>query len=58
MTSQLKRVSDQLDRLILQDGDLSSLKLSEIAVNGAQLMVDEVLDWRIFFQERPLDWPS
>lgn len=58
MTSQLKRVSDQLDRLILQDGDLSSLRLSEIAVNGGQLMVDEVLDWRIVFQERPLDWPS
>jgi hypothetical protein len=58
MTAQLKRVSHQLDRLTLDDGDLSSLKLSEIAINGAQLMVDEVLDWRIVFQERPLDWPS
>lgn len=58
MASQLKRVSNQLDRLIIREGDLSSLRLSEIASNAALLMVDEVLDWRIFFQQRPLDWPS
>jgi hypothetical protein len=58
MASQLKRVSDQLGRLTIREGELASVRLNEVVGNAAHLMVNEVLDWRIFFQQRPVDWPS
>jgi hypothetical protein len=37
---------------------LESGPVIEIAISVIQLMVDEVLDWRVVFQDRPLETPA
>jgi hypothetical protein len=58
MSSHLQRISTRLEQLIKNHSELSSLSLGDIAVAAAQLMIDEVLDWRLVFQERPLELPG
>ncbi len=57
-----KRSHAMADRLELLHQEISALRKSEqptstrtieIAVRAAQLMVDEVSDWRVIFQDRP-----
>jgi hypothetical protein len=39
-------------------GELNSVRLNQNARQVAQLMVNETLDWRVVFQDRPLDLPA
>ena len=55
MSSQLRRLYDELKALKFRDGGLASLSLADLGVRSAQLMIEEVLDWRIVVQEKPLD---
>jgi hypothetical protein len=40
------------------DAPMSSAALSLIVAEAGQLMVDELLDWRIVFKDRPLPEPE
>jgi len=57
-----KRSHAMADRLKLLHGEIAALRQStdpslsrsiEVALRAAQLMVDEVSDWRVIFQDRP-----
>ncbi|HWC88855.1 MAG TPA: hypothetical protein VG433_04350, partial [Pirellulales bacterium] len=39
-------------------GELNSVHLSRYARKVAQLMINEMLDWRVVFQDRPLGLPA
>jgi len=58
MSSQLEALSKNLTAISLGDNDLSSTSLGELAVEGAQVMVKDVLNWRLVVEEKPLDLPS
>jgi len=58
MSSQLESFSGRLTGVSLDNEDLSSVRLSELAVEGTQLMVKDVLSWRLVVEEKPLDLPS
>lgn len=57
MSARLQLMSAELAALIEADDDtrFTSEALSKIAANADRLMVQEVLNWRIVFQERPLE---
>jgi hypothetical protein len=38
--------------------ELNSQLLQQASERASRLMYNEVLDWRIVFQDRPLDWPA
>lgn len=58
MQTQLKQISEELQRSCSAGATPSSAALAEIATKGAQLMISEVLDWRTVFLERPLGLPA
>ena len=39
-------------------GELNSQLLQQAVEQTTRLMYNEVLDWRIVFQDRPLVWPG
>jgi hypothetical protein len=57
-SSQLSFLAGQLEALLLRDNDLYSQKLSDIAIQSAEVMIKDVLDWRTVVRDKPLDWPS
>jgi len=56
MSSQLKSLCEKVQAL--KPNDLSSVKLTQLAVESAQLMVKDVLNWRLVVEEKPLDLPA
>jgi hypothetical protein len=56
MSSQLTSVCEKVRSL--NPNDLSSVKLTQLAVESAQLMVKDVLNWRLVVEEKPLDLPA
>ena len=56
MSSQLKSLCEKVQAL--HPNDLSSVKLTQLAVESAQLMVKDVLNWRLVVEEKPLDLPA
>jgi hypothetical protein len=57
MAERLKRVSEELGRLANSAGDIRMKDVTPRALDVAQLMVDEVLDWRVVFIDRPPKMP-
>jgi hypothetical protein len=57
MLQTLRRICTQLDECTNHQ-ELSFAVLSVIAADAGQLMVDELLDWRIVFKDRPLPEPG
>jgi hypothetical protein len=56
MSSQLTSVCEKLHSL--HPNDLSSAKLTHLAIESAQLMVKDVINWRLVVEEKPLDLPA
>jgi hypothetical protein len=50
MKQQLESIGEQLDNLLLPATQIRLAALSQIAGNAAQLMIDELLDWRVVFK--------
>ncbi len=58
MVQQLSSIHAALEALAAPAGPLTSAQLEPLAVRASQLMVDEVLDWRVVFLDRPLVHPA
>lgn len=58
MHQSLEQISTRLSADPNGDFPISSTELSVIVAEAGQLMVDELLDWRIVFKERPLPEPE
>ena len=58
MERALKRLQLQLGMVQPQDGALKSQDLRRAGERVAQLMLDETLEWRVVFEDRPLVLPS
>jgi hypothetical protein len=58
MLRTLQHICRQLDAPHRTDEKISFIALNQIAAEAGQLMVDELLDWRIVFKERPLPEPG
>lgn len=58
MHQSLEQISRRLSADPNSDFPISSAELSVIVSEAGQLMVDELLDWRIVFKERPLPEPE
>ncbi len=54
MAARLKRIADDIEAM----PDPSAAELGDRAVAAAELMLEEVLDWRVLFLARPLDLPA
>ena len=54
MEVRLKRIADE----ITAAPELSTTELGDRAVAAAELMLQEVLDWKVLFLARPLDLPA
>lgn len=52
------RLEQDLERLLKYDASARSGQVAEDALRVAQTMVDEVLDWRLVFLDRPLVTPA
>jgi hypothetical protein len=57
MEARLERIHRELTQGLASDA-LRSTELIDTATRVARLMVDEVLDWRVVFQDRPLVPPA
>jgi hypothetical protein len=53
MAEKLDRVSKELEKLAGANRDIKLKEITPYALDVAQLMVDEVLDWRVVFIDRP-----
>lgn len=58
MEERLAKLQLDLASVPIQSGELSSVRLRECAGKVADLMINEMLDWRVVFQERPLGLPG
>jgi hypothetical protein len=58
MFENLSRLGESLANIPTRPYELSSVRLRESAVQIARLMVNEQLDWRIVFQDRPPVLPA
>ncbi len=54
MEERLRILSDELGHLAQSSGGIKLKQITPHALNVAQLMLDEVLDWRVIFIDRPL----
>ena len=54
MVEQLTQVRAQLDLLLQPGTNVRSTDAAADVLRAAQIMVDEVLDWRVVFLDRPL----
>src|SRR5262249_53581651 len=55
MSEALKQLGLEVGGVPVDSGQLNSQSLQEKVEETTRLMYDEVLDWRIVFQDRPLD---
>jgi hypothetical protein len=55
MTNLLEQFSHKIDSLLTQNasGELRLAQVVELAGSVMQLMVDEVVEWRVIFVDRP-----
>lgn len=53
-----KRLFDRVRDLTFLPDELNSQLLQQAVEQTTRLMYNEVLDWRIVFQDRPLVWPG
>jgi hypothetical protein len=58
MHQRLEQILARLNPTNNPDHAISSAELSAAVAEAGQLMVDELLDWRIVFEERPLPEPE
>jgi hypothetical protein len=58
MHDELKRQVERLETLRNGAAPISSTILGTIVAESGQLMLDELLDWRIVFRDRPFEPPS
>jgi len=58
MEDRLAKLQLDLASVPIQSGELNSVRLRECAGKVADLMINEMLDWRVVFQERPLGLPG
>jgi hypothetical protein len=54
----LRRISRELEARRSAEEGISYASLSLIVAEAGQLMVDELLDWRTVFKDRPLPEPG
>jgi hypothetical protein len=54
MQERLEKLSQQVAELERSPATLDSTTIMPLAVQAIQLMIDEVLDWRVVFLDRPL----
>jgi hypothetical protein len=57
MEARLKEYQQELDRLPTREHELDSVRLRDLSRRVAQTMANEMLDWRVVFQDRPLALP-
>lgn len=58
MGEELEQLREAVANLPVRSNELNSRLLQQAAEQTTRLMYNEVLDWRIVFQERPLVWPA
>ena len=58
MGEELQQLREAVANLPVRSNELNSRLLQQAAEQTTRLMYNEVLDWRIVFQERPLVWPA
>jgi hypothetical protein len=58
MASRLEDLRLEMASVPTRPGELNSVRLSHYARKVAQLMINEMLDWRVVFQDRPLGLPA
>jgi len=58
MREELEGLKLILSRIPSCDGELNSQEMRQVVEQAARLMVNETLDWRIVFQDRPLGLPA
>lgn len=58
LREELDQLEEKLDGIEDGKGALLSVQLAALASRAAQLMVNEVLDWRVVFMDRPLNPPA
>ena len=58
MLQTLRRICKELSPRDQGREKISYAALNLIVAEGGQLMVDELLDWRIVFKDRPLPEPG
>lgn len=58
MREELQQLREAVANVPTRENELNSQFLQQAAEQATRLMYNEVLDWRIVFQERPLVWPA
>lgn len=58
MHSELEKLSNAVEEVPVEGKALNSQALQREVERSTRLMYNEVLDWRIVFQDRPLVWPA
>lgn len=58
MRAELEQLSQAVANVPLRANELNSQLLQQAVEQTTRLMYNEVLDWRIVFQDRPLVWPA
>ncbi len=58
MADRLDQMDHDLQRMLESDAAIHSSEAARHAMRVAQIMVDEVLDWRVVFLDRPLVTPA
>ena len=58
MQEELKHLREVIAAVPPRANELNSQLLQQASEKASRLMYNEVLDWRIVFQDRPLDWPA
>jgi hypothetical protein len=58
MQEALAQLSQAVAKVPVRPNELNSQLLQQAAEQTTRLMYNEVLDWRIVFQDRPLVWPA
>lgn len=58
MSDELGQLREAVANVPTRPGELNSQLLQQAVERTTRLMYNEVLDWRIVFQDRPLVWPG
>jgi hypothetical protein len=58
MLAELEQLGQAVANVPPRANELNSQLLQQVVEKTTRLMYNEVLDWRIVFQERPLVWPA
>jgi hypothetical protein len=58
MQEELEQLAKAIANVPQEGKELNSQLLQQASEKASRLMYNETLDWRIVFQDRPLDWPA